>query len=143
MVAGLESVQDVLPESATVGTGSCDPSGGNDHESSAATHELDALVAAHGTSLGGFGQIPDPAYGLDLGGFGQIPSQAILKEIIDAEGNMSNVESISGPDKTGVNAIGSASAIVGKLGSIGFTRLQSLSAFKAVVAGIANVCPSK
>ena len=141
-MTGLESTQDVLPESATVGTGSCDPSGGNDHESSTATHESDGLVAAYGGSLGGFGQIPDPAYAINLGGFGQITSQAIVKDIIGAEEGMSNVESISGPEKIRVNAIGSARAIVGKLDSIGPTRLQSLSTFKAVVAGIVNVCLS-
>ena len=128
MVTGLESTQDVLPESATVGTGSCDPSGGNDHESSTATNEPDALVTTYGGSLGGFGQIT---------------SQAIVKDIIGTEEDMSNVESISGPDKVRVNAIGSARAIVGKLDSIDPTRLQSLSTFKAVVTGIVNVCPSK
>lgn len=127
-MTGLENAQAIVLRSSTVGTSSCDPSEGNDHEYFATTQEVCTRVAAYGSSLGGFGQIP---------------SQVIVQDIQDAEENTSTVESTSSPAETTVNVIGSANTAVGKSGSIDSTSLQPLRIFNAVVTGIVNVCLSK
>ena len=123
----LESAQAVVHQSSTVRIGSCDPSGGNDNEHFAVTHEVRAFVAAHDA---------------DAHGFGQVPIQAIVNDIKDAEKNMSNVKSISRPAETTANVITSANTAMNQFDTISDTYLQPLSAFNAVVTGIANVCLS-
>ena len=113
-----------MPQSFTFRTGSCDPSGGNDHERFAATQEVCTLVAA---------------YGANLGGSGQIPSQDIANDIKGAEQNMSNVKSIYSPAEITANAIISANTAMGQFDTITSTYLQPLSTFNAVVTGVADV----
>ena len=115
---GLESVQGVVSQFSTVGTGSSGP-GGKDNEPLVATHEVRPLVAA---------------YSANAHRSRQIPTQVIVKDIENAGQNVPNVEFISGSAET---------TVVGQLDSINSTYLQPLSIFNAVVTGIANVRFSK
>ena len=124
MTTGPESAQAVVPQYSTVGSGSCDPSGGNDNRCFAATYEVRLLVAACS------------AY---AHGFGQVPIQAIAEDIRGAEQNMFNMNSISGGAETAVNVVGTANAAIVHLDTISSTYLQPLHAFNTVVTGIANV----
>ena len=124
MTTGPENVQAVVPQSSIVGTGSCDPSGGNDNKGFAATYEMRLLVAACS------------AY---AHGFGQVPTQAIVNDIKGSEKNMSNINPISGRAETAVNAIGTANTAIVHLDTISSTYLQPLHAFNVVVTSIADV----
>ena len=124
MVTGLESVQGVASQPSTVIASSSHPLGVKDNEALTATHEVRAFVTA---------------YSVNVHGFRQIPTQDIVKDIQDAEKNISNVGSISGRAETAVIAIGSANTAMGQIDFIDSTYLQPLSVFNAVVTGIANV----
>ena len=124
MTTGLESDQAIVPQSSLVETGPRDPSGGKDTGCIATTPEARALLAAYST---------------DAHRFCQVPTQAIVKDIQDAEENISGVKSVPGPVVSTVNAVGSANAAMSQLDTINSTYLQPLSAFNAVVTGIADV----
>ena len=124
MTTGPESAQAVVPQSSTVGSGSCDPSGGNDNRCFTATYEVRLLVAACS------------AY---AHGFGQVPIQAIAEDIQGTEKNMFNMNSISARAETAVNVVGTANTAIVHLDTISSTYLQPLHTFNAVVTGIANV----
>ena len=126
MTAGLGSDQAIVPQSSFIETGSRDPSGGKYTGCIVATSEVRALFAAYTT---------------DTHGFCQVPTQAIVKDIQDAEKKISNVKSVPGPVETTVNAVGSANAAMSQLDTINSTYLQPLSVFNAIVTGIANVRP--
>ena len=123
MTTGLGSDQAIVPQSSLVETGPRDPSGGKD-TGCIATTEARAVLAAYST---------------DAHRFCQVPTQAIVKDIQDAEENISSVKSVPGPVVSTANAVGSANAAMSQLDTINSTYLQPLSAFNAVVTGIANV----
>ena len=125
MTAGLGSDQAIVPQSSSIETGSRDPSGGKDTGCIAATQARAHLAA----------------YSTNAHGFCQVPTQAIVKDIQDAEKNIYNDNSVPGPVETTVNAVGYANAAISQLDTINSTCVQTLSAFNAVVSGIANVRP--
>ena len=129
MATGPESVQGIVCQLSTSGTGSSGPLGRKDNNKPlAVTHEVRAPLAA---------------YSAVAHGFCQIPTQGIETNIQGAEKNTSNIKCIPGPAKTTVIAIGSANTAMSQLDSINSTYLQPLRIFNAVVTSIANVRSSK
>ena len=124
MATGLESVRGVVSQPSTTGPGPSNPLGGKDNEPLASTHQVRPLIATHITHVHGFRQLS---------------TQVIVKDIQDAEQNISNIEPISGTAESTVIAIGSANTAMVQIDSISSTYLQPLSIFNAVVTGIANV----
>ena len=127
---GPASVRGVVSQPSTTGTGSSNPLGGKDNEPLASTHQVRPLIAVY-------------VYTTNTHGFRQLSIQVIVKDIHDAEQNISNIKPISGTAEITANAIGSANTAMGQLDSINSTYLQPLSTFNAVVTGIANVRLSK
>ena len=121
---GLASVRGIVSQPSTTGPGSSNPMGGKDNEPLASTHQVRPLIAVYTTNTHRFRQLS---------------TQVIVKNIQDAERNMSNVKPISGTAEITANAIGSANTAMGQLDSINSTYLQPLSIFNTVVTGIANV----
>ena len=128
MAAGLESGQAIVPQSSPVETGFHDSSEGKDKECIATTPEVRALYAA---------------YSADTYGFCQVSAQDVIKDIQDAEDNITHVKPISSPVETTVNTIGFANSAMNQLDTITSTYLQPFRTFNSVVTGIANVRPSK
>ena len=124
MTTGLESDQAIVPQSSLVETGPRDPSGGKDTGCIATTPEARPLLAEYST---------------DAHGFCQVPTQAIVKDIQDGKKNI--LKSVPGPVASAVNVVESANTAMSQLDNINSTYLQPLSAFNAVVTGIANVRP--
>ena len=121
---GLESLRGVVSQPSTTGSGSSNPLGGKDSEPLASTHQVRPLIAVYTTNTHGFRQLS---------------TQVIVKDIHDAEQNISNIKPITGTAESTVIAIGSANTAMVQIDSISSTYLQPLSIFNAVVAGIANV----
>ena len=118
-----------MPHPSTVGTGPRDSWGEKDKGRFAATHEVRAHAAAYSSDSYGFHQVPE--------------NVQPAKVIRDAEEKISTIKSISGPMETAVNAIMPANTAMAQLDTFNATYLQPLSAFNAVVTGIANVCLPK
>ena len=120
IATGIEDVQAVVPHPSAIGIGPRDASGEND------THDVRAHAAAFNADSYRFHQVPE--------------NVQPVKVIRDAEEKISTLKSIPGPMETAVNAIAPANTAMAQLDTFNATYLQPLSAFNAVVTGIANVC---
>jgi len=122
---GLEGIQAVVSYPSTVATGPCDASGEKNKGRSAVTHEVCAHAVAYDTDSYGFHQMPENV----------VQTETIFKSIQDAEDKMY----IPGLMET-AHAVAPANTAMAQLDTFSATYLQPLSAFNAVVTGIANVC---
>ncbi|KAL4065873.1 hypothetical protein J3A83DRAFT_326127 [Scleroderma citrinum] len=127
-------------------------SGGNERSSAlfqqptpAVLENVEAIVPRPSTVVTGPNETMGEHTGLatathEVSGDAQ-PAQTAVKDIEDAEKKISTIKTIPGPVGSAVNAIGFADTAMTHLNTTNATYLRPISAFNAVVSGIANIHP--